>query len=403
MSSPSTPVSILCISTYLKGQPVLRELANLGCKVTLLTLDSLRNADWPRDSLAELLTMPPDLTLEQILNTVSFLARSRRIDRIIPLDEFDLEAAAHLREHMRLPGLNESTTRFVRDKLAMRVQAARANVAVPPFSAVFNYDDLRNFMREVPGPWLLKPRTNASAIGIRTIHLAEDLWPVLDQLGDQQSHYLLEKFIPGDVFHVEAVSWQGDLLFSAQFQYGRPPMETMHQGGVFTTRSLPRDSSDAKALATIHERLLAALGLQSAVTHSEFIRSAKGGEFFFLETAARVGGAYIADTVELATGLNPWVEWARLEFAAASGSEYRLPPVHQGFAGSVISLARQQAPDLSAYTDPEIAVRLDAHHHAGLILRTDDEKRLSVLLASYTERFLQDFCAVLPPPDKPTS
>ena len=99
-----------------------------------------------------------------------------------------------------------------------------------------------------PGPWLLKPRMNASAIGIKPIANAEELWPILEQLGDLQSHYLLERFVAGEVFHCEGVTWKGRVLFAQPFQYGRPPMQTMHQGGVFTTRNLPIYSADSRGL-----------------------------------------------------------------------------------------------------------------------------------------------------------
>ena len=141
--------------------------------------------------------MPEELTPEQILNTVGYLARTRQIDRMVALDEFDLEAAALVREHMRLPGMGQTVTRFFRDKLAMRTQAQACGVAVPEFTGVFHYEDLRAFMREVPGPWLLKPRTNASAIGIKQSRRRRSSGRALDELGDLQSHYLLERFVPG--------------------------------------------------------------------------------------------------------------------------------------------------------------------------------------------------------------
>jgi len=403
MPETTSNPSLFCISSYEKGQAFLSEAARLGARVTLLTVDKLRDGDWPKDVLAELLTMPVELTCEQILNTVCYLARTRRIDRIVALDEFDVEAAALLREHMRLPGLGQTVSRRFRDKLAMRSEARRAGIAVPEFTGVFNYDDLRAFMRDVPGPWLLKPRMNASAIGIKPISRAEELWPILDQLGDLQSHYVLERFVAGEVFHVEGVTWGGKLLCSIPSQYGKPPMQTMHQGGVFTTRTLPMDSADARGLVEAHERLIGAFGLTDGVTHTEFIRSAADGKFYFLETAVRVGGAYMADMVELATGVNPWVEWARMEVARARGSEYCLAPLKGEFAGAVISLARQEEPDLNAYTDPEIARRLEKPHHAGVLLRSDSAARIQELVDSYAGRFLEDFCAVVPPPERPTS
>jgi biotin carboxylase len=394
---------MLCISTYEKGQAFLREAHQLGMAVVLLTVDALRDADWPRESLAELLTMPEGLSHEQVLNTVMYLGRTRKIERIVALDEFDLEVAAMLREHLRLAGLSLSATAFFRDKLAMRVQARTAGIPVPEFTGVFSYDDLQEFMATTSGPWLLKPRANASAIGIKNISGPEDLWPVLDQLGDLRSHYVLERFVAGEVFHVEGITWRGKVLFSAPHKYGKPPMQTMHQGGVFTTRALPTESEDAKGLVAVHGEVIRALGMVSGVAHTEFIKSAADGQFYFLESAARVGGAYIAEVVEAAKGVNPWVEWARIEVATLRGEEYALPRLKGGFAGSVICLAKQDEPDTSNYNDPEIVHRLHKHHHAGLIVRSDSAERVAELVESYGVRFLDQFCAVQPAPDKPTS
>jgi biotin carboxylase len=395
--------TILCITTYEKGQPFIEEVARLGVNVVLLTVDKLEHADWPRDSISKLVTMPENLTPGQILNTVSYLARENRFDRIVPLDEFDLEVAALLREHMRLPGMGESLTRHFRDKLAMRVRARQCGVAVPEFTSVFNYSTIRKFMSHVPGPWLLKPRTNASAIGIRKIETPDALWPILDELGDLQSHYLLERFIPGEIFHVEGITWNGRTVFSSAYQYGKPPIETMHQGGVFSTRTLDRESSDALGLLGMHTHVIESLGLVSGVTHTEFIKAHSDGSFYFLETAARVGGAHIADVVEFASGINPWVEWARMEVSALFHMEYAVPKLKQLYAGSVICLARQEQPDIGSYDTPEVVKRLNRHHHAGLIVCANSAERVEALVDEYSDRFLEEFCAVEPPPDKPTA
>jgi biotin carboxylase len=395
--------AIFCISTYEKGQAFLREAARLGAEVRLLTTEKLRDGDWPHQALAELLTMPSNLTPEQVLNTVLYLARTRRIDRIVALDEFDLENAALLREQMRLPGMGVSATAFFRDKLAMRVQARACGVPVPEFTGVFHHGDLSRFMGEVPGPWLLKPRTNASAIGIRKIEQAEELWPLLEQLGDRASHYVLERFVPGAVFHVEGVTWEGEVLFAAPHGYGAPPMTTMHQGGVFTTRALDPASDDFRGLVALHAEVVRALGMRSGVTHTEFIKAAADGRFYFLESAARVGGAYIAEVVEAASGINPWVEWARIEVALARGQRYSLPLPRGRFSGSVISLARQEWPDTAAYTEPEIVHRLKKRHHAGVIVAAESAGRVEELVGEYGARFLEEFCAVLAAPERPTS
>jgi biotin carboxylase len=396
------PISILCVSSYEKGQEFLRTCKALGCTVYLLTTDKLADADWPRDSIHEFFYMPAELPIADLTRAVTYTARTRHIDRVVALDEFDMENVAALREHMRLPGIGLSTIRYFRDKLAMRTRAKEVGVAAPQFSAVLNHDDLREFMARVPGPWLLKPRSQASGIGMKKISTPEELWPWLDQLGDCQSEYLLEEFLPGSVFHVDGIVSDGEVVFAEAHAYGTPPLETSHQGGVFTTRTLPRDLADAVALRETHAKLVKGLGLVRGVTHSEFLKAHRDGRFYFIEIAARVGGAYISDVVDAATGINLWREWAKLEVGAGK-QPYALPPVRRDYAGAIVSLARQEQPDTTAYDDPEIVCRVKKHHHAGFVVKSNDAERVRQLLDGYAARFAHDFLAIAPVPDKPTS
>jgi biotin carboxylase len=295
-----------------------------------------------------------------------------------------------------------TTVRYFRDKLAMRARAQEIGIHVPEFAHVLNYDNLRDFMSRVPAPWLLKPRSQASGIGMKKIHQANDLWPWLDQLGDKQSHYLLEQFIPGTVFHVDSVVSEREVVFADAHAYGSPPLDVSHQGGVFTTRTLPRDSLDARSLFEVNRHVIEGLGSVRGVTHAEFLRANADGKFYFLEIAARVGGAYISDVVEAASGINLWREWARLEVGAGK-QRYILPPIRNDYAGVILCLSRQEHPDTTAYEDPEITYRVSKYHHAGLIVRSADPGKVQQLLNSYAHRFATDFLASQPVPDKPTA
>ena len=398
------PTTVLCLASYEKGEDLLRELKNQGCHVILVTVEKLKDsALWPRAAIDELLfvaemTKQPDITY-----AISYIARSRKIDCIIALDEFDIEIAAALREHLRIPGMGDTTARYFRDKLAMRVQAKDSGIRVPEFSPVINYDDLREFMACVPPPWVLKPRTSASAIGIKKIQEAEELWRTLDELGDQQSFQVLEKYIPGEIFHVDSVVSENEVVFAAVHKYGAPPLNVMHDGGIFTTGGIPRASTDDLALQTLNAEIIKAFKLVRGVTHTEFIKSSADGQFYFLETASRVGGAYIAEVVKAATGINLWTEWARVEIAQCQNSGYSLPEVKQNYAGIILSLARQECPDTSAYDAPEIIYRVNKKNHAGLIVASPDQQRVQSLIENYTARFYQDFYASAPAPDKPTT
>ncbi len=106
--------------------------------------------------------------------------------------------------------------------------------------------------------------------------------------------------------------------------------------------------------------------------------------------------------IEVATGINLWREWARIEIAGGEGS-YQLPIPRCDYAGLILSLARQEEPDTSAYSDPEIALRIKRRHHAGLVLRSPDPDRIQVLLETYCKRFAEEFLAIEPPGVKPAA
>lgn len=395
-------LTLLCLASYHKGFEFLREARRQGCRVLLVTSESLRDADWPRDSIDEIFYVQDDKKrwkLEDLILGTSHLARRVEIDRIVPLDDFDLEKASALREHLRIPGMGESTTRYFRDKLAMRVRAHAAGLPVPAFVHVLNDQRIREFCRRVAPPWFLKPRHQAGAIGIRKINGEDELWAVTEALGDERSHFLLEEYVAGDVYHVDSIVYEREVLAAVPSRYGTPPFDVAHGGGVFTTRLIDRTTVDARELLELNERLLGALNLVRGVSHSEYIRS-RDGRLVFLETSARVGGAHIAELIEAATGVNMWAEWAKVEIAGGE-EPYAVPPLKPDFAGLLVCLARQESPDLSSYADPEVVWRLQKAHHAGVIVKSPRQERIDELLSSYSERFRRDFVAALPAAQTP--
>ncbi|PWT97197.1 MAG: ATPase [Terriglobia bacterium] len=399
-------MTFLCLASYEKGQEFLRELKRQGATVLLLTSLSLKDkARWPLESIDEIFYMPDQdkkWDRPDTVKAVSFLARSRYLDRIVALDDFDVEVAAMLREHLRVPGMGETRVRYFRDKLAMRLLARESGIRVPEFVGVIHHGTVAEFLRRVNPPWVLKPRSMAGAIGIRKIHSAEELWSAVEALGDMQSHYLVEQFVPGDIFHVDSIVYEKEVQFAIASGYGRPPMEVSHEGGVFTTRILERDSDVATGLRAANRKVIESFGLVRGVSHTEFIRARHDGEIYFLETAARVGGAHIVELVEAATGFNLWAEWAKLE--VAGGKAPYTPPQDRGdHAGLLVSLARQEHPDTSAFNDPEVVWRMERSHHIGLIVRSPSAHRVQDLLADYTARVLKDFHAYVAPGAGPSA
>lgn len=394
--------TIICITSYFKGEEFIRECKRQNCYVILLTEEKLADAAWPRESIDQIFLMPDLSKLPDVIYAVSYLARSHRIDAIVPLDEYDVEMAAILREHMRLPGMGFSQTKVFRDKLAMRVRAHEKGIRVPEFTAVLNHGIVHDYTTRVAPPWVLKPRLEAGAMGIKKIHSQDDLWHWINELGDQQSFRVLEKYVPGDVYHVDSLVDDGKVIFSSAQKYGQPPMNVAHEGGVFVTQTLPPAGSDARALRKMNADVIKALGMDFGATHAEFIKAHADGEFYFLEIAARVGGAHIAELVEMTSGVNLWGQWAALTLAHLRGEKYKLPSLKKLHGGLLVCLAKQEHPDLSGYNDPEVVWRINKKQHAGLIVVSEDKARVDHLIEVYQNRFVHDFLAVAPPLDKPT-
>ena len=400
------PLNIICLATYFKGADFIRECKAHGCRVILVTKEKVLKEDWPRESLDDLFAVPNDAGPALFIDLLAFLARKMKIDRVVALEEFDVVTAALMREHLCLPGLSSSGAKVFRDKLSMAVHSRRAGINVPDFVPLVNLEEVDEFMQRVAGPWVIKPRSDVSAIGIRKVSEPEEVRRAMHEMNEREnlreraSYYVLARFIPGEVFHVDSVVNDGKVMFAGTNQYGRPPMQVAHQGGAYISRTLERASADEKTLLAINKKLMRALGLQRGATHAEFIKSDADGKFYFLEIAARVGGAYISDVLEAASGVNLWREWARLEIADGKGPS-KIAPSRKEYAGIILSLAKQEIPDTSSYSDEEIIYRVKKRHHAGLIVRSSRLDRVNELLDNYGRRFIEDFVAVAPPPERP--
>ena len=153
--------TFICISNYFKGNDFLISMKKLGNKVYLITSEKLKTKPWAFDSIDEIFYMPGqdvDWDLDMLLHGVAGIMRNEKVDAIVALDDFDVEKATYLRENLRVDGMGQTTGRFFRDKLAMRIKAQAEGVPVPAFSALFNDDYINHFADTVAPPWVLKPR-----------------------------------------------------------------------------------------------------------------------------------------------------------------------------------------------------------------------------------------------------
>ncbi|HSE17954.1 MAG TPA: hypothetical protein VLB46_12940 [Pyrinomonadaceae bacterium] len=402
----SKTATILCIASFFKGNDFIRECKRRGAGVVLLTREKLLDAEWARDTLDDLIAIPGKTSVQSYLAAATYVARQRRVVRVVALEEYDIVTAAHIREHLCVPGMGATIARSFQDKLAMRCKANEVAIQQPACVPLINHDVLDEFMKQTSPPWMLKPRIGASSMGMKKLHDPEAVWRAIAELDtrepvhERSDFHLLEQFVPGDVYHVDSLIAGGKVLFASVERYGAPPFDVTHSGGVPFSYFVKYGSREERALFALNKKLLKGFGFQQGVTHAEFIRPAVSAQypnepFIFLEVAARVGGAYTADTIAAATGINLWTEWAGIELATPE-RPYTLPPVRKEYGGIALSLARQENPSTCSYNDPEIVYRVNKPWHVGLIVRSPDQGRVVSLLTEYAQRFREDFTAVVP-------
>lgn len=399
--------TVVCIASYFKGYDFIDELHKLGNKVILISSDNIKHKEWPWHAIDEVFYMneiePSVWDLNHLVQGFSHLMVSRKVDALVALDDFDVEKAAMVRETFRIPGMGQTTHRYFRDKLAMRQMAKDSGIDVPEFSSIFNDAVVEEFTQKVPAPWVLKPRSEASATGIVKVNSIEELRESINKTGSERYRYLLESFKPGDVFHVDSLVYNREIVFTSASQYLSPPMQVSHDGGVFRTKTLSQSSEEYNALKAANTKVLKSFGLVNGATHTEFIRGNTDGKWYFLETSSRVGGAHISDLVEASSGINLWREWARIENSLLNHTKYQLPTPTEEFSGLIIALINEQNVRQEEFECEEILKFLPLDHHAAIIYKSDSSEKIQQRLDEAAEIITGKYLNILPPKGKPRS
>lgn len=399
--------TIVCISCYYKGYDFMDEMKELDNTVILITSENLKDKNWPWHAIDDIFYMPeiqPSVwNLDHLVQGFSYLMQTRKVDAVIALDDYDVEKAALIRETFRIPGMGQTTHRYFRDKLAMRQKAKDSGIHVPEFTAVFNNDEVNAFTDTVPAPWVLKPRSEASASGIKKLNSKEDLWDALTQLGEERHLFLLESFKPGDVYHADSLTFNKEIIFTSASKYLAPPMEVSHEGGVFRTKTLGKASGEYKALKEANAKVLSSFGLVNGATHTEFIRSKEDGTYYFLETSSRVGGAHIPDLVEASSSINIWREWAKIEDALLKRKKYKAPKSTAYYSGLIIALIKDKDADYRQFECKEAVKFLPIEHHAGIVYKSKSAQIIQERLDNAAEKIHAEMLSILPPKSKPSS
>ena len=149
---------------------------------------------------------------------------------------------------------------------------------------------------------------------------------------------------------------------------------------MYATRTCPpRPAGGRRADGGSTPKLLDGFGLGQGASHTEFMKAhARRAVLLHRDERPRRRGEHGRDGRARHRG-EPVVRVGEARRSAAAGG-YDLPPLKERYAGVVMSLARQERPDTSSFTDPEIVHRLDMKNHIGFVVAADTPERVEELL-----------------------
>ncbi|HEX4833377.1 MAG TPA: ATP-grasp domain-containing protein [Trebonia sp.] len=222
-------------------------------------------------------------------------------DRIIALQEIDLDMAAELREELGVAGERLTELAPFRDKLAMAEKLAAAGVPVPATRSAPDQAAVRDFAAVHGWPVLIKPVRGTASAGVTIFRSAEELAAYKFR---PDVPMLVQPYLTHEILHVDGVitedglgAWQASRYLNTCFDF---------------TEGVPlgsADLDDPKLTIPVGEftaQALRALTTEPRVFHLELFLSGSPGapELTVLEVAERPGGADIPFVLKEVHGMD---------------------------------------------------------------------------------------------------
>lgn len=244
------------------------------------------------DDAAEVVVVTATDDFDEVLAATEELAgRFGQPDRVVALNEGDLDTAAELRAHLGCAGDHPSQVARFRDKLTMAQAIAAADIRIPAFADAPDIFAVAAFADEHGWPLIVKPRRGTASRGVVRLDSVDDLELLRAQPDEPR---VVQVFCGDPIYHVDGL-WTGTELGPWRASRYLNTCAEFTTGEVLGSVEVA-DPELLAALGSFAAEVGAALGDGPWVFHLEvFVGSGRAGELqlTFLEAGARVGGAEI--------------------------------------------------------------------------------------------------------------
>lgn len=262
-----------------------------------------------------------------IAGRIAHLYESGLIDRVVAIEEFGLLPAALATTRLGIPGPSLRAVRNTRDKALMRRLLDEVGRGDLRHAFCRDTAEARAFLESVGGAIIVKPVSGTGSDGVVRVTSPDELDAAFAVAGASRgfSGVLCEEFADGPEVSLEGYCTGGRFVPVAltDKQTNERFVEIGHQ------QPSAQPAAVFEEAARVAAGALEALGVNDAVTHTEFRITTRGP--VLIETHTRMGG----DSIHVLTRLTTGVDLADLMIAFGIGDAVDARPEPQGHAAAV--------------------------------------------------------------------
>ncbi|MFH8407556.1 ATP-grasp domain-containing protein [Streptomyces sp. NPDC018019] len=232
------------------------------------------------------------------------------IKAVVPGSESGVHLAGVIAHELGLPCNDVELARARHDKSLMRDHAAAMGLRIPAYRLVHDPSEVRAAADAIGYPVIVKQCEGAGSIGATLVPdaaSAED-FQVVDKtnfFGWTVERWLVEEYIRGREFAVNAFSCDGDHRVIDMWEYRRPDDRDYDFPLWDNVQAVP-DDPDWARIEEYVLRVLTAFGVRRGPSHTEVKVNADG--VFLMEVAARLPGGPATDQWARFTDIRPFHE-----------------------------------------------------------------------------------------------
>jgi biotin carboxylase len=255
---------------------------------------------------------------------------------VVPASGTSAHVADEIAARLGLPGNDYTLGWARRNKAAMRVRAAQAEVRIPEFRRIDSAGAAAEAARDIGFPVIVKPTMGWGSYGVSVIGCAAALNEAstvraMDMFDQPITEWLVEHYIRGREYAVNFFSADGEHRLVDIWEY-RQPGDSDYDFPLWDIIQIGGDHPDYVKVDRFVQQVLDAFGIRWGPSHIE-VKCDGHGDLYLIELAARFSGGPAVpmwprhsdlrpfhDAVECYLGRRPHVISGNHGFRAVLGS-----------------------------------------------------------------------------------